>query len=107
MPGELGDALEIIKTVAELAERGEREKNRADGLAARNIDMTRRLDNALRIVTEDQKKGVQAMWGAGLQGRVTLLCGLIEAGKLDFDSKTIAYSAMTVDLSKVRDPNEG
>lgn len=73
MPGELGDALEIIRTVGELAERGEREKNRADGLAARNIALTKLIDTTLRIETEEQKQQIQQKYGAGLEGRVRMM----------------------------------
>jgi len=85
MSGELGDALEIIRTVGELAERGEREKNRADGLAARNIALTKLIDSRLEIDLEEQKRGIQEKYGAGLEGRVRMLLHRIERALEEYD----------------------
>lgn len=75
----LTNVLELINVVVDLKDNAETQRQRANGLAERNHNLTKMIDKTLGVDDAD-KISLHTHYGAGIEGRVNLLLSMVAMG---------------------------
>lgn len=82
---DVGQVIEFVKWAVDLTEREAASRSRADGLASRNMALTKLGDEALGNHGDALREKRQKEYGAGVEGVVKALCEQVKSRQRVFD----------------------